>query len=194
MRQDLIRQTRRGFTLTELVIVVAIVGVLLAIGGPALWEIAQEIKLKQASRELITAMRSARYKAISEVRDYGVMARFPNRIEIFQGDDPATGTITREFLLPTAVFIKGPTDAEPGGSESIDDNGGTAGDPGFDENDDGGWVVFRPDGSSDNEGAIRLGNINDHYFEVRVDPSTTARMIIRTFVGPDLEDDWEDGG
>ncbi len=186
------RRTRGGFTLTELVIVVAVIGVLMSIGMPALWEIAQEIKLKNAGRELISAMRSARYKAISEVREYGVMARYPNKVEIFQGNDPATGILTQEFLLPGGIFFQGPGDAGPGGDEAVDGNDGNSSNSGFEEDDDGGWVIFRADGSANASGAFRLWNINLHSLEVRVDPATTARVIIRTY---DFDDGiWEDGG
>jgi prepilin-type N-terminal cleavage/methylation domain-containing protein len=186
------RRQRRGFTLTELVIVVAVIGVLLAIGMPALWEIIQEIKLKNAGRELVSAMRSARYKAISEVRDYGVMARYPNEVEIFQGNDPATGVLTREFLLPTAIGFQGPGEFESGGTEAIDGNDGEATNPGFEENDDGGWVIFRADGSANAAGAFRLGNINLHNLEVRVGPATTARIRILKYDQEEAE--WEEGG
>ncbi|MDH3402263.1 MAG: prepilin-type N-terminal cleavage/methylation domain-containing protein [Acidobacteriota bacterium] len=189
-----IRNDRRGFTLAELILIVAIIGILTAVGAPALWEIAQEIKLKQAGRELISAMRAARYKAISETRDYGVMGRYPNRIEVFQGDDPNTGTIVNWFLLEGGVDLQGPTDPAPGGPEAVDGNGGDPSADGFQEDATGGWVIFGAGGSADNRGAFRLANSNGHFVEVRVDPATTARMVIRTFVGPDVDTDWEEGG
>jgi type II secretory pathway pseudopilin PulG len=165
------RTRHRGFTLVSALVALAIIGISAAVAGPALWEIAYEIKLKQAAREAITAMRSARYRAINEVREFGVLARLPDKIQIFEGTDPLDANAVRqEILLPGGIYISAPAAAVPPGATH-----------GFATNAAGGYVIFNVDGTATASGGIRLSNPNEHYIEVELDPATTARMQLRTW-------------
>ncbi len=161
----------RGFTLVEALVVVAVIGLGLAIGGPALWEISKEIQLKQGGREVLSLMRGARFKAISEGRNYTVLARFNHRLQIFEGDDPTDASMLRtNYVLPGGLQFAGPNAAYPAFE-------------GFDTNGDGAFVIFAPDGSADKSGAFRLGN-EYHFIELMLEPASTARMRLLN---------WEDG-
>jgi len=152
---------RRGFTLIELLIVVGVIAISVAIGGPALWKITSEIKLKNAARESVSGMRLARYRAINESRDFGFSATpgttvaAPGVLTIFEGDDPAVGLI-REIPMGGGVVVM---------TSSFD--------PGSDT-----FVVFSPDGSADKTGDIVFRNLNNRIITVSLDPASTARMQI----------------
>lgn len=59
------RKAGRAFTLVELVVAISIVGVLLAASVPASVRFYESIQYKQAIRDVITALASARYKAVN---------------------------------------------------------------------------------------------------------------------------------
>jgi len=169
----------RGFTLIQLLVVVAVIGLVSTVGMPALWSILNKIKLKQAARETVAAMRGARYRAINEVRQFGVIARYDKRIQVFAGTDPTDVTaITQEIALPGGIAVRGIVD--------------------FATNGDGGFVIFNPDGSADSSGAVTLGldfpapRPNEVFIEVRLEPATTARIRLRTF--DPIKGVWEEKG
>ena len=154
------RSGGRGFTLVSALITVSIIAVTLTLAGPALWEITYEIKLKSAARETLTAMRAARFRAINEVSEYGVVATLATpgtqgTIRIFRGVDPTDVTaIIQRIALPGGVSVSAAA---------------------FDTNT---HVIFNPDGSADNAGFIQLTNANAHALTVTLNPASTAHMWI----------------
>lgn len=152
---------RRGFTLIEILIVLGVIAISVALGGPALSKISSEIKLKSAAREAVTAMRMARYRAINESRNFGFSATPGTRVEtpgvvkIFVGDDPAVGLI-REIPNGGGVLVM-TSDFDPGNDT---------------------FVVFNPDGSADKIGTLVFRNLNNRIITVTLDPASTARLQI----------------
>lgn len=164
---------RRGFTMVSALVALSVIGITAAVGMPAFWNIMNGIKLKQACRETLTAMRAARYRAINETREFGVLARYDNRIHIFEGTDPTDpAAVTQEIFLPGGIVVK-----------NIDL---------FTTNVDGGFVIFGPDGSADEKGAVQFENTNQVLMEVRLDPAPTARMRLRTW--DPIAAEWKEKG
>ncbi|HSC30000.1 MAG TPA: prepilin-type N-terminal cleavage/methylation domain-containing protein [Vicinamibacterales bacterium] len=58
-------RTARGFSLTELMLVVAVAATLLAIGVPVMQDLSETTKLNEASRQVERELQSARLKAVS---------------------------------------------------------------------------------------------------------------------------------
>ena len=145
----------------ELLIVLAVIGLLMTVGVPALMKISSEIKLKSTAREAMTGMRLARYRAINESRDFGFLATpgstidAPGVLRIFEGTNPALGLI-REIPISGGVLVF-TSDFGPG-----NDN----------------FVLFSPDGSAGNSGDIVFRNINNRIITVALDPASTARMQV----------------
>ena len=163
------RARRRGFTLISLLTALAVIAVTMAVGGPALWNITQEIKLKNAAREAVTGMRAARYRAINESREFGFSAtpggtlELPGILKFFQGNDPTdANALIREIPIPGGVFVA---------SSSF----GTDSDE---------FVVFSPDGSAGSAGTVVLSNANNHTITVTLGPASTARLQISQIQTP----------
>ena len=54
----------RGFTMTEILVVVAIIGVIMAVSAPAMWTYFRAAAMRAGAEELVTALNSARELAI----------------------------------------------------------------------------------------------------------------------------------
>ncbi len=62
-------QERSAFTLIEMLVVVAILGILASVAVPTFGEFLREYKLNRFSRSLLMALKGARFKAISRQRN-----------------------------------------------------------------------------------------------------------------------------
>lgn len=69
---------REGFTLIEIIVVVAIIGIILVFSYPGILNIMETRSLEGAARELLTTLEMARYFAVNE--------KVPCRIRFFQED------------------------------------------------------------------------------------------------------------
>src|SRR6478736_8713115 len=82
----------RGFTVVEMLMVVAMIGVLAAIGLPVMKDMTASIKLNEAARLVEREMQDARLKAVSS-----------NRVIRVRLNCPATGYIRSVEVLGTAA-------------------------------------------------------------------------------------------
>ena len=151
------RRFVRGFTLTELMIVISIMGALLAVTSPALSRYAANWRLNGAASDMAMVMRAARGTAVS--KDMNVVFVFDEGagqyyfIEDANGNgDADAGEITTGVQdLPKGVSIDSFT--VPQASVTFDAKGSTA---------DGGVIVMK--GKGDYEVQIRVysgtGNVS----------------------------------
>ncbi|MDH3638654.1 MAG: GspH/FimT family pseudopilin [Gammaproteobacteria bacterium] len=114
---------RGGFTLLELLVVISILALALAIVPPMLTGATATAELKSAARELSSALRHARSRAIARSQDIALTLNIRSRRYQITG-------INREHALPTDLDFK----VFGAASES--------------PNDDTGGIRFFPDGSS----------------------------------------------
>ena len=87
---------QRGFTMLELLAAVTIVGLLLAVTVPASARFYESMQYRQAVRDVVTALASARYSAVNSGRAQDVSV------------DPAANSIEfngQATLLPEAINI-----------------------------------------------------------------------------------------
>jgi type IV fimbrial biogenesis protein FimT len=82
----------RGFTIVELIVVMAVIAVLVGIGVPSFFATTSKTALKRATRDLTVELKAARQLAISKNMQYGIV--------LTAG---ATDTAARQFRVDTTV-------------------------------------------------------------------------------------------
>lgn len=91
-------RNQRGFTLIEILVIIAIIGILaaVAVNGTVSWMSGME--LKATARDLFSALQSARIKAIKTNQDITVVFKpAKNTYSIYSDYDATTDTGTLEF-------------------------------------------------------------------------------------------------
>jgi type II secretion system protein H len=71
-KTDIRKWGPRGFTLMELLIVVVVIGIIAALAVPSFLSYMPKLRVKSAARDVVSQLRLARSKAVSERRPYGV--------------------------------------------------------------------------------------------------------------------------
>jgi type II secretion system protein H len=86
----------RGFTLTEMVIVVVVIGIIAAMAVPSFLSYIPKLKVKSAARDIVSQMRLARSRSVAERKPYGVYFDVANNCYcLFEDtDNPAAQTYT----------------------------------------------------------------------------------------------------
>jgi type II secretion system protein H len=101
------KQNRLGFTLMEMVIVVVVIGIIAAMAVPSFITYMPKLKVKSAAREIVSNLRLARSKSVSERRPYGVVFNLSTNTVITFADtnDPASQTYsTSDSLTATRTL------------------------------------------------------------------------------------------
>ncbi len=127
------RAGQPGFTLLELLAAITIAGLLLAVSVPSTMRFYDSMQYRQAVRDVVTALASARYRAINTGRAQDV-AIDPEAHRLTVGDE-----VTRlPPELAIAVHAAGELNRERAGVIRFYPEGGSSG---------GGVDIERPDGS-----------------------------------------------
>jgi len=179
-----------GFTLFEVLIALAIIVVIAALGIPALQQMLARAKVQGSAREISIQLGSARLAAMRLGRNVVVRPDYDRaNLLTFVDDDEDLAWDDGEDELATlpvpgaggslGVWLMGP-DGVPGETadpaQSVD---GLTPVPGEAVR----VAVFEPDGSIRHAGGFRISDGKDpsNIFEIRIDPPATARVELLKF-------------
>lgn len=167
----------RGFTLIEMVVVLAILGVIFAFGFPALQELLIRNQIESAARQTATIMRVARLEAIKKSHPVFVAFDTTKNTVWAWADVDENGTFNPNTSKP-----QGTVDYQLGETYTLP-NGVVFGAPpghlkiaGFTNSST--VAEFQTDGSIDKIGAVRFVDRRGNYLEVRVEPKATANIAV----------------
>ncbi len=178
----------KGFTLLEVLVVLAILGIALTIGLPALSRMITRAKLTANARETATLLQRARLEAIKRRVQTVVLADpTAGTVTAFADVDGVTADDPPDLLLnPVASELSRDTDykirtvelsgrvqmAGPGAQPAVD---GLSVDPKGHR-----VAVFEPTGAAASVGGMRFADpAGLNFLEVRIEPAGTGRIEIR---------------
>lgn len=178
------RRSERGFTLLEILVVIAILGIVTSLSIPALLNAMRRSKIEGPVREVATLMQRARLEAIKRNRQTMVFAdQAREEITAFVDLDEDRVQDTGEEIL-ARITLPFPVELKGAGSGNdlvaVDDFDI----PGF------GPVpgpVFEPDGSALASGAIRFADDRNNALEVRVMSTASGRVEIRKWLDDTMD-------
>lgn len=178
------RNPARGFTLVELLVTLAVLGVLILIGMPALDRAIYSARVRSAIQDISSQTRAARLEAVKRSRRSYVVADFATNEVVVWREDDGTDTLTAGDALIRRIPLArldfwGPADADPEGPDAV---------LGFVAQ----TLTFLPNGAALNAGAFRFGDGRGNFIEVRIEPAATGRVSVRKW----NEDDsaWREQG
>ena len=138
--------TQKGFTLIEVLIVIALIGIMLAVAGYYMGGQGKKAQLKSAARDLVSNMNLARTKAIRDSKPWTIQFNpATNSYRLIDGDGGTFRTIT----LPANVSFG--SNLTPVDSKAIGDGVSYINDR----------VIFNPNGTSSDFGAAYFTVFND---------------------------------
>jgi len=184
-----------GFTLVEVMIVVAIVAILATIGTPALLNAMPGMRASGAARQVLSDFRLARTLAVERGVDAGISFDAPSATHYFiymDNDDDGTFSAGDETVKETtltdeykAVAFKSNDSSAPTDGVDLDGAGGNS-------------ISFEPRGSATGSGSVYLmpsgdvglgsgaANYSDRNFRVRI-ISATGNTQLQTWDGSSWE-------
>ncbi len=191
------RRGQRGFSLVEMLVVVAVVGLLMLISIPKLTYLIRRSRFEAIARETASAVNRARIEAIR--RGIPVIVRTDyatDQVVVFADANDAVGDPGSDLLfnpqvgdpegttdweilrltLPPGVAFWGPEDDDPEQAAAIDgltDLDG-AGDEPF-------GAVLDINGTIRDIGSFHFGDELGNILQVRISPASTARAQIRKY-------------
>jgi len=172
------RRSASGFTLVDLVVVMAILGLLAALTAPALQTFLVRAKIETFSRDLASLVRQTRIESIKRSQPGVLLVNALNgRSLAFIDENENAAYDDGETLLARLNMPGGLSYDAPDGELVI---------AGFDTSGDTGWASFTTDGSVEREGAFRFMDGRGNAMELRIAPAATAKIRVRKW-NEDLE-------
>lgn len=151
------RHSEMGFSLIELLVVLALIGMSVIVGYPAMMEWLERYQVRAAASEIASSIQLQRMRAVSQNVEFSIQFDPDNNTyALYQGADPDTGLMLDVIPrpLPRGVTFSGANDPIS-----------TAGD----------IIVFHPDGSlndsTSNTDTISVGN-DQAVFQVQFNRAT----------------------
>jgi prepilin-type N-terminal cleavage/methylation domain-containing protein len=182
-----IDKLRRGFTLIELIVVMAIFLVIAVITMPQIMNMVYRARIEGTMREAVVLLRAVRYEAIKR-NCYGVVMIDPaqrtiiafvdrNRNGLFETGITPPDVLVGRIDLPSRLEFKNA--AGNAGLASVEglvnpDVPSTLPDK---------QVMYREDGSVLSTGAIRIADPRGNVLEVNVSPQVSGKVQIRKYQG-----------
>jgi len=180
-RPILNRQT--GFSLMEMIVVVAVIGILALISAPSFLRMMNRFKLTGTTRELSSLMQATRLESIkmnapAQVNYDAASNTFIAFVDLDRDQTLSAPDriLAGRVIVPRKVDFWGPGDAAANGVNAID---------GWDDAPVRLGPVFNPDGSVDRVGAFRLKDSNENFLEVRVETPATGRIVLKKWFPAD---------
>ena len=177
---------RGGFTLLEMLVVVALIGVLALVVFPSIIEIIMRSQTRNFARTSESFVNFARLRAIRggrpvsvifESRPDGSGEQFTTISAVVDTDEDGVGDFRiNQDVLPRTVKLIAPAGQEViVGLELLE---GSTLDPRLTQ------VTFNTDGSVAQTGAVRFGDVRGNFFELAIGPSrAVGRVVVRKWDG-----------
>jgi prepilin-type N-terminal cleavage/methylation domain-containing protein len=176
-------RSRSGFTLLEVLVVMAVLGIAMVIFAPGLYRFLNRAKLEGTARDTAALLQRARLEAVT--RSIQAVVRVTADDEVFaygdvNGDnvynpDSALRYGRTDFTLGRFALPRGITLAAPGSQpviEGLTDVSGL-----------GTVARFNANGSIAAIGAFRFGDERGNFLEVRIEPQASSRVQVRKWDG-----------
>ena len=177
-----------GFTLLEIMVVVAIIGFVALMGLPALQNFILRAKHEGAARQISMLMHRAKMEAVQQSVPTVVSVDLANETVTAFADINEDGDFA---FNPLAGADYKTTDYQIGGTYKLPAGVDFLA-PGAEavvyQLSDVTWntvnvAVFGSDGSVDETGAFRTGDLEGNFLEVAIEPKATAKIQIRKWDG-----------
>jgi type II secretion system protein H len=178
--------SRAGFTLVELLIVLAIAALVLAVGVPNLLEYLARQKLEGPARDLNTLAQRARQESVTRGVP-AVLVAEGDAVVAFVDLHGASLTAAPDGVYnPLAGEPFGRTDFEVGRRDmprevTLTGPGSSPGVVDFTDVDGVPSAIFDPDGSIRDTGSFHLADSRGNFLEVRIAPRATGRVALYKF-------------
>lgn len=189
MRLRRLPKSSSGLTLLELVIALAVLMMVAALGIPALLQFVHRGKIEGFTRNSAMMLREARLEAVKggfpcivwADSGEGSLVAFAdlNRDGIFNPDGSEVDFRSTDYPLRRLPLPEGVSFDAPDSQPSVEGFTTIAGLPAR-------YAVFSEDGSINDAGAFRVGDERGNFLEIRVAPAATAKITIRKWD----EDGW----